>query len=355
MEPSEHGVGFMMRARTPEVVERWARLAEDMEAAPFVHPGWIQAWSDAFGRDVTVATVERDGDLVALMPVVVAGDGVSTATDWHVPFTEAIAVDSPALVSLFKGIEESFKRISADFLLAGSMTELIGSIVLERRPHRRLIRQRSPYVNTAGNWDEYIGSRSTKKLRELRRRRRRLAEDLGRVTYAKFDAASDWASALDIGFEIEASGWKGEAGTALISDSATERCYRDLAAWAASRKLLEIGILSAGDRAIAFDLSLCDGRSVWLLKTGFAHDLGSYAPGMQIRFDAIADVFKRGLDSYEFTGDAEPWKDEWTELTRPVVLIDAFRPGRIGQAELLAARMARAIRVRSRSRSAGGN
>lgn len=348
MESHGHTGAFLVRARDDEMNARWDRLARDVGASPFARPGWLGAWSSSFDLDVRLATVERGARLVAVLPIVATPGRVRTASNWHVPHTEVVAVDSEAVITLLRGLDHEFRRVTLDFVLEGSLTELIASDCFESRPQRRIIRQQSPFIDSTSGWDQYRETLSTKKLRELRRRRRRLGEQAGVVTYEVVDGAGDWAAVLEAGMAVEASGWKGDAGTAVLSDPATERFYRSVARWAASEKLLEVGVLRAGDRVVAFDLSLCDGRSTWLLKTGFDHDLSTFAPGQMLRHDAIAAAFERGLATYEFTGGAEPWKDEWTTDRRPVLMIDVFKQGPAGIIESQAARVARVIRVGAR-------
>lgn len=344
-----HSAGiFAVRARYPRLEEQWDLLARECGAAPFVRPGWAAAWGDSFGRDVVVATVEREGELVAALPLIITGRRARTAADWHVPYTEVVAVDSEALITMMRGLDQHYRRITTDFVLEGSLTELMASVVLQTRPQRRVVRQRSPYIETAQGWSAYRSSLSTKKLREIRRRRRRMQEEVGDVRYEVVDGVGEWQEALRAGLAVEASGWKGDAGTAVASDPATERFYTEVARWAAREKIIEVGLLTAGSRVVAFDLSLCDGRSTWLLKTGFDHDLDRFAPGQILRHDAIAAAFERGLDAYEFTGESESWKDEWTTDRRRVLMIDAFRRGPAGVIEMSAVRVARAIRVHSR-------
>lgn len=348
MEGHQHPGSFALRTRDPRLEARWDRLARDVAASPFSRPGWVAAWAGSFGHEVRVATVERDDHLVAVLPVVVTGRRARTAADWHVPHAEIVALDSEAHIAMMRGLDHHFARITMDFVVEGTLTELMASVVLESRPQRRIVRQRSPHIDTSGDVDAYLEELSTKKLREIRRRRRRMAEEIGEVRYHVVDGAGEWESALRAGIEVEASGWKGEAGTAVASDPATEAFYTRVARWAAAEKLLEVGLLTAGTRVVAFDLSLCDGYSTWLLKTGFDHELGRFAPGQILRHDAIMAAFERGLGAYEFTGESEAWKDEWTTHRRRVVMIDAFRYGSVGRMERFAARVVRAARVHTR-------
>jgi CelD/BcsL family acetyltransferase involved in cellulose biosynthesis len=345
MDSVDRTTAFSVRPLASGLEASWDRLARETLAAPFVRPGWVRAWAGAFGHDVSVACLERDGRLVAALPVVVEGRTARTAADWHVPCTEVVASDYESVIALLRGLDVAFARVSLDFVPDGSMTELAGSAVLESRPRRRIERMMSPFITTTGSWADYRATISTKKFREIRRRRRRLAEQHGPVAYEVVDGAGSWRESLEIGLALEASGWKGEAGTAVESAADTAAFYRDVAEWAAREKMLEVGVLRAGDRPIAFDLAIFGGTRVWLLKTGFDHELSRYAPGQIIRHDAIEAAFERGLDSYEFAGESAPWKEDWTDTARAIVTIDAHARSLIGRATLLAARATRAARV----------
>src|SRR5580698_7161962 len=60
---------------------------------------------------------------------------------------------------------------------------------------------------------------SAKKLKELRRQRNRLAEEHGAVRFAAARTVDEVARAVEVFLALEASGWKGERGTALRQDT----------------------------------------------------------------------------------------------------------------------------------------
>lgn len=132
------------------------------------------------------------------------------------------------------------------------------------------------------------------------------------------------------GFAVEASGWKGERGSAIAAQPATARFYRSIAGWAAARGWLRLGFLRAGGRAIAFDFALEDGRVHALLKTGFRPELRHLAPGMLLRREMIARAFAAGLERYDFLGADEPWKLDWTSSVRERSRVQVFAPSVVG-------------------------
>jgi hypothetical protein len=69
---------------------------------------------------------------------------------------------------------------------------------------------------------------------------------------------------------LEASGWKGENGTAMASDPRMSRFYLDVAHQAARRGMLRLMCLRLDGRLLAFDYSLRSKSTLYNLKV--AHD-----------------------------------------------------------------------------------
>jgi CelD/BcsL family acetyltransferase involved in cellulose biosynthesis len=332
----------------------WAALADATGALPFAHPQWVVPWARAAGRDLGLLTVRRHGGLAAVLPL--CGERtLSTAADWHVPEACAVWADTAAAEALAAALaSSSVARITLDFVASGSPTHRVLAAALEsagRTLHTR-VRARSPFIDLSPGWDQYRDGLSAKKLRELRRRMRRL-EDEGAVEFTVHDGAAGLDGLLEEAFTVEAAGWKGEAGTAIAADPALERFYRGVAAWAATEGMLRLQFLRVGGRPIAFDLALVSDGREWLLKTGFDPGMRRHAPGQHLRLFAIRSAFERGLAAYEFAGSADAWKLEWTASTRPVLAIEAFAPGMAGTTARVRFRLGRAARA-LRSRLAPG-
>jgi CelD/BcsL family acetyltransferase involved in cellulose biosynthesis len=179
-----------------------------------------------------------------------------------------------------------------------------------------------------GDWEGYERTLGRKRCSDSRRRRRQLDEK-GAVT---FEVASGGTldALLAEGFAVEAAGWKGSDGTAIRASAATLAFYTDVARWAAERGWLRLAFLRLDGRALAFDLALEHAGVHYLLKTGFDPELREQAPGKLLRLHMLERAFRAGLRAYEFLGADEPWKREWTEATRPRVLVQAFCPSALG-------------------------
>ena len=160
----------------------------------------------------------------------------------------------------------------------------------------------------------------------LRRRRRRLAEQ-GEVKYVLLDGKD--ARALDEGladfFTIEASGWKGESGTAIAQRPELVGFYTQIARDAAKRGALALGFLELGGKRIAAHLSLIQAGRHFLLKLGYDESLHEFSPGQQLVSDAIRDACARGLVEFDFLGPCMEWKLDWESKLRAHTWLTIFR------------------------------
>lgn len=185
-----------------------------------------------------------------------------------------------------------------------------------------------------GDWEAFEAERSTKFLRDLRRRSRRLHEQ-GKVEFEAADGRSGLEQLLDDGFAVEAAGWKGSDGTAIVSSPKTERFYRRLAEWAAARGWLRLWFLRLDGRALAFVYALVHDGVHYSLKVGFDPELKAYAPGRLLHQKILRDAFAEPLRRFDFLGADDGWKLEWTEDRHDWGRVQAFAPRVSGRANAL--------------------
>jgi CelD/BcsL family acetyltransferase involved in cellulose biosynthesis len=335
-------------AALPHEVQRiageWEQLAESCSALPWMRPGWIGAWWNAFGAGrVRVSEVRDGGELAGVLPLYSRRGVVSSLSNWHTPEFRPLARPAVAAQLLESVLAERPRRLSLGFLERDVLETRVAIETCRAAGYRTLVRtlERSPYITIDGQaWESYERSLKAKLLRHLRRRRRRL-EELGPVTVALERGGERLPQLLSEGFAVEAQGWKGDRRTAIASSAHTRQFYEQVAHWAAQHGWLRLAFLRVGARAIAFDFAIEQGRTHYLLKTGFDPAFARFGPGLLLRQAMIENAFRDGLASYEFLGSAEPWKLEWTETTRDRVLVQGFAPTAAGLADWSAYAFAR--------------
>jgi CelD/BcsL family acetyltransferase involved in cellulose biosynthesis len=182
----------------------------------------------------------------------------------------------------------------------------------------------SPYITLPAASGDAIEFGSTKFRANLRRRRRRLNEQ-GKVTLERIDGGPSLQRQLEDGLRLEARGWKGSAGTAIVQDPATLGFYLALAHHAAARGMLRLWVMRLDGRAIAFHFALEHGGRYLLLKPAYDESLAACSPGQLLMQDVLADCLRRGLREFDFLGPDMPWKRDWTTATRGHAWLFAFR------------------------------
>ena len=58
-------------------------------------------------------------------------------------------------------------------------------------------------------------------------------------------------------------------------------------------------------------------RRLMLVKTGYDPTYAKCSPFKVLTYFALREAIGAGLAEFDFLGDAEPWKLEWTKTTRP--------------------------------------
>lgn len=118
-----------------------------------------------------------------------------------------------------------------------------------------------------------------KKLRDLRRQRRRL-EDEGAVRFAVATAPAEIAPALERFMALEASGWKGAAGTGLGQQPGDAAFVRAAAQGLGARGQFEIVELLVDERTIASGIVIKQGDRAFYFKMAYDESLSRWSPGM---------------------------------------------------------------------------
>ncbi|WP_441279698.1 GNAT family N-acetyltransferase [Tardiphaga sp. 172_B4_N1_3] len=123
-----------------------------------------------------------------------------------------------------------------------------------------------------------------KKLKELRRQRNRLAEH-GAVTFHIARTPAEIAATIDTFLTLEASGWKGKRGTALMQDAGDNAFIRSATKALAEHGQCEIVTLRAGDTPVASGVLLRHLDRAFYFKLGVDERFAKLSPGVQLTLD----------------------------------------------------------------------
>ena len=359
IEPTANARTRIEREIEP-LAEAWDDLADRTEAPPFARPGWFKAWWGAFGNGaLELVTVRRQERLAAVLPLARRGGVLNALANYHSPAFSPVAEDARALREVIgAAVADRPRRLALPFMeragsAIGAVRDAAASADLRVLERTQL---RTPVVAIDGDWETYLASLSRKFRKELRRHRRQLDGE-HEVDLEIVEGPGDLGTRMEEAFELEGSGWKATAGTAIASRPETRRFYDDLMRWAAAAGLLRLCFLRVDRRPIAVDIALEDHGVRYLLKGGFDRAWARLSPGTRLLEAGLEQAFTAGLTRVEIGGGEDGYKLRWTRDLRERTLIQTFPSTPLGLAgwatyahvRPLAARLLRRDRAESPS------
>lgn len=323
----------------------WDALVSETTDLPFYRHGFFRVWLDNFaprGRLRVLLGRDEAGALVAALPLLrVRGSMfglpvrrlVSAANDHSCRF-DLIARDAPAAAHAF------FQHLSAgkdwdvfcliDVPKGGNAWRLYGEAKAARYPTGTWQSLISPYVPLSGTYSALQGRLSPSFKANLRRRSKKLRER-GHVTLERVAGGPELAERLQEGYALEASGWKGKAGTAIAQRPATLGFYSDLAHEAAHNGDLSLYFLRLDNELVAFHYGLTHNHTYYLLKTAYNEAYKEFRAGQLLMHEVLQDCISRGLSEFDFLGPDMPWKREWAACARSHKWLFIFRDAPYGR------------------------
>jgi CelD/BcsL family acetyltransferase involved in cellulose biosynthesis len=295
----------------------WRALSErSVEPNGYYLPEWELAVNATARGRIGAATLSAWGDtsqLIGLIPVI---------SMWHafkIPLPALVSADpygslstppldrefaAEAVASLLQRARRSGAHalILRDMSLDGAAMKSFASI-LRRDGLQPIVLQSHvrACLDASRDADELLQEAlGAKKLKELRRQRNRLAEH-GAISFDVACEPSDVAAALETFLKLEASGWKGERGTALGQHAGDVAFIRRATEGLAETGQCEIVALHAGDTPVASAIVLRHQDRAFYFKLGVDERFAKFSPGVQLTLDLTrhlcADPAIRLVDS----------------------------------------------------------
>ena len=180
--------------------------------------------------------------------------------------------------------------------LLGALRSHGGSPVVERS-FRRAIVTRSAVA------DGLEGGISPRHRRDLRRSARRLSEALGGSL--ELHDRTEEAAGVEAFMDLEASGWKGELGTAMRSRDADAQFFRELCDGFRATGRLQMLELGVGDRTVSYKCNLLAGDAVFCFKIAHDETCGRFRPGLQLELRML-ELFRDHMSQTWMDSCADP-------------------------------------------------
>jgi len=281
---------------------QWRALAQRaVEPNGYYLPAWELAVSATargrIGASALSAYAGSSTRLIGLMPV------VSLWQAWNIPLPALVSAHpygtlcSP-LIDRDASIETAtrllqrarmagahalvLRDVALDGAAMASLKEALGQTGLKPRVLGSYVRASLDATQDGDRLlHEALGA---KKLKELRRQRHRL-EEHGAVSFDVARKVDEIKPALESFLQLEASGWKGKRGTALIQDAGDATFIRRAVPALAETAQCEIVSLRAGATPVATGIVLRHQDRAFFFKLGIDERFAKYSPGVQLTLE----------------------------------------------------------------------
>ncbi len=322
----------------------WEHLLSGLEHEVFARPEFMGAWLRTFAAQSPLRVLvarEEDGSLSAVLPLVETRcpefgvRALHSAANVHSSRFDLVAKHPGAAATAFiehLALDPGWQVLRLMHVPDGAAAwNLLRAAEAAHFPVGTWTSHRSRYLQLPPTVEELRGRLSKNLTSGLRRRRRRLLET-GAVSLELFTHGPELEARLEELFSVEASGWKGREGTAILQDEQTRRFYREVAHAAARAGYLTLYFLRLDGRAIAADLAFTYRGRFLSLKFGYDEQFARFSPGQLLTEDELHEGIGSGLQEFDLLGDDAPWKEAWADQTRPHHWLYVFPRTRTGRA-----------------------
>ena len=341
------------------IASEWVEIANQLRRRRFYHwYGWLRSYLNALEPDPAALHffVLRAGSRpVAIVPLKFEqerrlGIGVRVLTlppHVHLPLRDVLcvadAVAGDVLDSLLAFLHA--QRSRWDVLRFADVMHESPLVSLQSGRGWRMIVRRAktcdwvvcdrPYETLARSFSRNFRS-------NLSKARNKLAQEAGVGFESVSRPGPDMQRCFAEFLEVEASGWKGNAGTGTAIRLHPEllRFYESLIAELAPSGALVINCLRVAGVTIAAQFCVRDEDTLYVLKLAYDERQARLAPGNMLLERVIASGFASGSFRHVSLVGDPPWFKDWRPQEAPVYTIEVYNATPIGLM-LLAAKRAK--------------
>lgn len=183
-------------------------------------------------------------------------------------------------------------------------------------------------LDTQGSFETYETGLDGNFRRNLRKARNRSQRDFRVKTDFVTGARAAEPALFEQLLHMEASGWKGTAGTAIACSNQMTDFYRILVQRLAAHGMLEWQVMSFDEEAVAMHLAVRSGTALALPKIAYNESFARYSPGNILLSQTLSRAFSDPtVEEINCLTDM-PWHGNW-HMSQAVYLDVMLTPRRI--------------------------
>lgn len=282
--------------------------------------GWLWAWWTTSGENdgyrLHVVTIEEEGRLVLICPLVIQPGGPWRKLQWmgqDGDYGDAIVEDGGRAEIWLEAAWQALTRRKGYDVVVLDQVRPDASIRsgLAKRVRVSESTSISPIISCDSwpDWDSYYATRKSKFRSKQRRQRRRLGKE-GTLVFEIVDEAEaidnvvQWVAA-NKGKWVEQTDRVMRASEDLFVEAAVHEAHR--------AGTLYMAVLRLDGSIIAADLGIRYRDCLYSWLSAFDADWQNYSPGRVVLEDSIKWSFANGVKTFDLLSGADRFKFDWTE------------------------------------------
>ena len=215
-------------------------------------------------------------------------------TDWHLLSLDKIPNESPTLQLLAASAESCLSRF-------------------EIRPSHEAL-----FIPLVGGWEAYLNSRSPRFRKTLRNVLNRI-ERLGSIEVKCYSGQKVSKKVIEKLFSVSDSSWKVADGIAITSQRRRMRFFEDLLSAVAQKGDVQIWMLEINGMAIASEIQVIDGPTVYALRSDYDERYAESSPGVYLQVEILKQLLGSSYQSYNLGVGLNPYKTRWADQKLPIM------------------------------------
>jgi CelD/BcsL family acetyltransferase involved in cellulose biosynthesis len=326
------------RDALPMLLPFWEDLSSrSVEDNVYYAPRYAKALLDSVeGRDVRFAAVWEGERLMALLPFTRPRMKLPllqpSVRAWQTPYTYSCTplLDRSATREAAAALVEVLASISEGEWLIPTVNrdgEACGAILAALQAKAQPWSFSNPFqravLEPGSSFDEHMNRHvDSKRRKDLARNRRRL-EELGSVGHEAHESGEGLNRAIEAFLAIEASGWKGQRGTALACHEETRKFALGAFTGDAAGSICRADLLTLDGKPIAVSLIVRAGETGFAVKCCYDEAYRKCSAGLLLEVEVIRSFL------------SECWAGRLDAGTAGTHVIDSLWSGRTEVADLM--------------------
>lgn len=187
-----------------------------------------------------------------------------------------------------------------------------------------------PWLKLEGTWADVWAARSSATRNHLRRKEKKIVSALGPLEIDACAAPGELGRFLEVARDLYV---RSKAGTMITSEFLSargRRFYEEAFAAEFERGRLDVCVLKAGNRPLAFSIAFLNGSTYHYYMAGYDPEFLRSSPGVLHLMRMIERAYSLGMKEFDFMKGDEDYKFQWSDGQRTLRTILIGRPGLVG-------------------------